>query len=228
MTQFTKLSLVVLGLSLGAASTVRAQSLEELAAKSQKAATVLAEIATAPDKTIPTSLLTKATCIATVPDVVRVGFIFGGKFGRGLVSCRTSTGWSKLSFLEVIGGSWGFEFGVESVDTVLVFVNENAVERLSENNFTLGGNASVAAGPVGRDLQAGINYQLSSEILSYSRAKGIFAGVALEGTSVSVDKKSNEKVYEKEMSAMELLTSSGQTAPGAVVPYISALGVYAP
>ena len=218
----------MLALAITCPVSAHAVSENSLAKKSIRAARVLQEVATAPDKSIPLSLLKKAVCIATIPDVVRAAFGFGAQGGLGMVSCRTATGWSNPSYLKIVGGSWGFEIGVSAMDTVLVFVSANAVQRLSVNNFTLGTEATVAAGPLGRDLQAETDYQLSAEIVSYSRARGLFAGIALTGTSVSVDAKSNRKVYQNEMSPQDLLTSDGSAAPEAVIPYVNALNTFAP
>lgn len=127
--------------------------------------------------------------------MIRAGFVIGAKYGKGLVSCRTNNGWSHPSYIELVGGSWGAQIGVQSVDLVLVFVRANAADVMSRGNFTLGADASIAAGPIGRGAQVGTDYKLSSEIYSYSVVRGLFAGIALQGTSVQVDRSANRAVY---------------------------------
>ena len=150
---------------------------DKLVERALEATTVLGEIMSAPDQGIPGSLLARAGCVAVIPNVRKVGFIFGGRYGRGLVSCRTEGGWSRPSFVSLTGGSFGFQIGVQSTDLVLVFVNREAAERLLGNQFTLGADASVSAGPVGRTAEAGTDVTLRTEIYAYSRSRGAFAGV---------------------------------------------------
>lgn len=194
----------------------------EISSKSQDAATVLAEVAVIRDKNIPLRLIDRATCVATIPKAIRAGFILGGRYGKGLVSCRVGSEWSNPSFLEIRGGSWGWQFGFESVDLVLVFTKSNAIDKFSNTNFTLGADATVAAGPVGRDAQAGTDYKFNSEIYSYSRARGLFAGITVEGTVISVDHQTNGEIYGY-VSAKDLLTTDGTAAPTQVLPYVHAL-----
>lgn len=201
---------------------VQAESVASLGRRAQEAADIIEDVVSIRDSKIPVSLLEQAICIATVPNVIRVGFVFGGRYGKGLVSCRTATGWSLPSFLYLRGGSWGPQIGMESVDLVLVFVRSSAIDKFSKNNFTIGVDASVAAGPIGRDAQIGTDYQLDSEIYSYSKTIGIFAGLAIQGTSLTVDKKDNGQVY-GDVSARDLLTSFADMAPATVSPYVYAL-----
>jgi len=203
-----------------------AKNLPDLRTKSEAAAAVLREIVQTPDRGIPESLLSQATCIATIPNVIRAGFIFGARFGRGLVSCRVLGQWSNPSYVTLAGGSWGLQIGAESIDLILVFVRPNAAEKFTRNNITLGADASVAAGPVGRDAQAGTDYQLNSEIYSYSRSRGLFAGLTLEGSSLSVDRDANALAYGPTIDARDLLYRSTMTSPKAVTPYLQALRMY--
>ena len=203
-------------------------SISSLREKSLRASQVLDEVVKISDNSIPKSLLEKAVCIATIPDVIRGGFVFGARVGSGLVSCRTNGGWSQPSYLKVAGGSWGLQIGIASVDMVLVFVSKNAVDRLSVSNFTLGGDISVAAGSLGRDAQAGTDYQLRSEVYSYSRSRGLFGGLVVEGASMMVDNESNMKMYSPDPTALDLLTSSGQTAPEETRSYVNSLNRNAP
>jgi lipid-binding SYLF domain-containing protein len=206
--------------------SAQADSNAKLEKKSQDAADIIEEVVRIPEKAIPNSLLEKAVCVATVPNVIKVGFVFGGRIGKGMVSCRVPGGWSQPSFMKVKGGSWGAQFGIQSVDLVLVFVNPNAVERFSKGNFTVGVDASVAAGPIGRDAQAGTDYKLDSEIYSYSKAKGLFAGIVIQGTALTVDKSNNKKVY-GDVTTDRILKSDGHRAPALVTTYVNALERYA-
>lgn len=202
--------------------SAQADSIDKIEKKSRDAAVIIEDIVRIPDHAIPNSLLDKAVCVATVPNVIKVGFVFGGRIGKGLVSCRVPGGWSQPSFLKIKGGSWGAQFGVESIDLVLVFINTNAVERLSKGNFTVGVDASVAAGPLGRDLQAGTDFKLDSEIYSYSKAKGLYAGLVIQGTAITVDKVNNQKLY-RDVTPDRILTSDGHRAPNVVMDYVNAL-----
>ena len=206
----------------------QADSVGKLADKANNAAVVLQEVTNMKDHEIPVSLLNKATCVATFPQVVRAGFIFGARYGKGLVSCRMGDGWSNPSFVELAGGSWGLQAGIEAVDLVLVFVRPNAVEKFYQTNFTLGVNATIAIGPVGRDAQAGTDYQLNSEIYSYSRTRGLYAGLTLDGTILSVDHSANATIYGAEMKASSILTAKTYLTPETVWPYVNTLSNIVP
>ena len=221
------LFLSALLLSLLFAPTITlADSAAELVDKSRDAASVLQSMAITSDHAIPLSLLEKSTCVATIPSVVRVGFIFGARYGKGLVSCRVANRWSNPSVVEIKGGSWGFQFGLESVDLVIVFVGNHSVERMSGNNFTLGADAAVAAGPVGRDAQAGTDYKLTSDIYSYSRSKGLFAGIAIQGTVLSVNRDDNARIYGN-ASALQILTRDNRAMIGDLGAYTQELSILA-
>jgi len=160
------------------------------------ASRVLGEILRIPEESIPSNLLQEAEAIAVIPNVVKAGFVFGGRRGRGLISIRGRDGtWSSPSFITLTGGSVGFQAGVQSADVVLVFRSRRGVDSIVNGKFTLGADASVAAGPVGRSAQASTDERLKAEIYSYSRARGLFAGVALDGTRLAIDDKSNRAVY---------------------------------
>jgi lipid-binding SYLF domain-containing protein len=160
------------------------------------AARVLGEIMRIPEDRIPDKLLFDAQAIAVIPSVIKAGFGVGGRRGRGLISVRSKDGtWSNPSFITLTGGSFGFQAGVQSTDVILVFRTSRGVDSIVSGKFTLGADASVAAGPVGRSAQASTDERLKAEILSYSRARGLFAGVALDGTHLGIDNKSNQRVY---------------------------------
>ncbi|MGC1361110.1 MAG: lipid-binding SYLF domain-containing protein [Silvibacterium sp.] len=148
-----------------------------------------------PDKGIPHDLLDKAKCIAIIPGDKKFAFIFGGSYGRGVATCRTERGWSAPIFVAIDGGSVGYQIGGSSTDIVMLFMNDHALHSLLGDKFKLGADASVAAGPVGRNAAAATDIKLSAEILSYSRAKGIFAGVSLNGAVVQADKSGDEAMY---------------------------------
>lgn len=172
--------------------------------RTQRAAQVFQEIMNAPDS-IPQSALNKARCIAIIPGDKKFAFIFGADYGRGLAMCRTATGWSAPLFLAVEGGSFGYQIGGSSTDLILLFMNDHALHSLLSDKFKLGGDATVAAGPVGRDAAAGTDLKLTAEILSYSRSKGIFAGVSLDGTVVHADKSADKAMYGEDVSRSAVL-----------------------
>jgi lipid-binding SYLF domain-containing protein len=205
-----------------------AANLDDLTDRAYMAATILDEVVRMPEDAIPESLLKNAECVATIPNVIRIGLIYGGRYGQGLVSCRVPGGWSAPSFISIAGASWGFQIGIQSIDVVLVFTRANAVEKFSKANLTLGGDATIAAGPLGREAQIGTDYTLTSEIYSYSRSRGLFFGVALQGNVLTVDKDANEMVYGSRMSANDILTTEGSRAPQAGMEYVLALKSHAP
>jgi lipid-binding SYLF domain-containing protein len=148
-----------------------------------------------PDKGIPEEVLEHAKCVAVVPHMVKGGFVFGAEGGKGVATCRTASGWSAPAFITISGGSWGLQIGVEAVDVVMIFQNDKAMQRLLESNFQVGGDASAAAGPVGRHATAGTDWKMDTEILTYSRAKGAFAGLTLTGASLRQDSDSRHAMY---------------------------------
>jgi len=161
----------------------------------QAAADVLNEIQAAPDKGIPQEVLGSAQCVAVVPSMLKGGFIVAAKYGRGLASCRTAKGWSAPAFFVVEGGSFGFQIGGQAVDLVMLVMNNSGMDRLLSSKFELGGDASVAAGPVGRHAEANTDWKMRAEVLTYSRARGIFAGISLNGAVVKQDKDSTREFY---------------------------------
>ena len=165
----------------------------------REATTVFAEVMGVPDKAIPSSVLVKAEGIAVFPSTVKGGFIFGGMRGRGVLSARTGGTWSPPTFMTMTGGSFGLQIGGEAVDVVLVIMNRRGLENFLRNQFKFGANAAVAAGPVGRDAQASTDLQLRAEILSYSRARGLFAGLTVNGATVRSDRDANERFYGKRL-----------------------------
>jgi len=221
--RFSRLSavLVVLG------APVRAQShpSPKLADRAKRAGEVIAELVREPDHAPPQSLLDKATCVAAVPKVVQAGLGFGGKVGFGLASCRTPAGWSLPTFIGLKGGTFGLQIGGQAADVVLVFLNQDAPRLIATSSFDLGGQASVAAGPVGRNLSAETDYKLSAEIYSYSKTKGLFAGINLAGTKWEIDSKANQEVYGEGGAGdgKRLPSTSGFGGPPLVEPFLNSL-----
>ena len=155
-------------------------SKEDLQARIDSAKAVMEQIMGAQDRSIPMNILQQATCVAVVPGLLKGAFVFGGQYGQGVVTCRTGHGWSGPVFIRMAGGSFGFQIGGQSTDLVLVAVNERGLQDLLKNKFKIGGDASAAAGPVGRSGQASTDWKMNAELLSYSRNKGLFAGIDLD------------------------------------------------
>jgi lipid-binding SYLF domain-containing protein len=183
---------------------------EDTVDRLQKSVEVLQAVMATPDKGIPEEVLSSAKCILVVPDLIKGGFIFGGKHGRGIASCRTATGWSAPAFVSVGGGSWGLQIGVEGVDLVMLVMNDKGLQHLLSSKFQLTGEGSVAAGPVGRHASAGTDWKMNTEMLTYSRSKGVFAGLTLEGAVVQQDDDSTIAIYNKKIPFRRVL--SGKTA----------------
>jgi len=193
---------------------------EDATDRLDNATQVLHEIMGMPDKGIPEEVLEHAKCIAVVPHMVKGGFIFGAKGGKGVASCRTANGWSAPAFITISGGSWGLQIGVEAVDLVMIIQNERGMQRLLSSNFHVGGDASAAAGPVGRHAEAGTDWKMDTEILTYSRAKGAFAGLTLEGASIRQDSDSRHAMYGRKVTTRALLLGK-VPAPAAAQPFLA-------
>jgi len=203
------MSILVTCLTLG--PPVRAAESTELR-KIHEAEEVLRASATAPDKGIPRSLLERAECLGVFPGVTKAAFVVGGEFGRGVFTCRQKNGtMGAPAFFTIGGGSFGWQFGGRQVDLVLLIMNENGVKHLLQDKFTLGGEASAVAGPVGRTAQASTDAQLHAEILSWSRSRGVFLGASLEGVVIKPNKSATEEFYGKPVTANDILVA--QTVP---------------
>lgn len=180
---------------------------------------VLNEVLDAKDKGIPEDLLGKAQCVGVIPNLKRAGFIVGAKYGKGVVVCRTDTGWSAPSTVIVEGGSIGFQIGAGETDLVFVVMNHRGMEHIMSDKFTVGGDASAMAGPIGRSTTAETDAMLNAEILSWSRSRGIFAGVSLEGATLRPDHKDNREMYGRDVSQREILTGVVRRPAGAEALY---------
>jgi SH3 domain-containing YSC84-like protein 1 len=192
----------------------------------QAAADVLNEIQAAPDKGIPQEILSHAECVAVVPSMLKGGFIFGAKYGRGLASCRTPKGWSAPAFFSVEGGSFGFQIGGQAVDLVMLIMNEKGMRSLLSSKFELGADASVAAGPVGRLAEGDTDWKMRAEVLTYSRARGVFAGVTLNGAVIKQDKDSTREFY-GHMVTFPASLKGEVDAPPAANPFLTTLAKWA-
>jgi lipid-binding SYLF domain-containing protein len=192
---------------------------EDATERLENATNVLHEIMGMPDKGIPEEVLEHAKCVV-VPHMVKGGFIFGGKGGKGVATCRTANGWSAPAFITISGGNWGLQIGVEAVDLVMIIQNEKGMQRLLSSNFHVGADASAAAGPVGRHAEAGTNWKMDTEILTYSRAKGAFAGLTLEGASIRQDSDSRRAIYGPKVTTRALLLGK-VPAPAVAQPFLA-------
>jgi len=183
---------------------------------------VINQVMSAPDKGIPQEVLDHAKCIAVVPHMIKGGFIFGAEGGRGVATCRTANGWSAPAFFAITGGSWGLQIGVEGVDLVMIVQNEKGMQQLLSSKFQLGADASAAAGPVGRHASADTDWKMNAEILTYSRAKGAFAGLDLSGSAVRRDDDSMNAVYGAEVGTRAVLAGNVPPSPQAQ-PFLDAV-----
>src|SRR5882762_9623990 len=195
---------------------------EDSVARLQSSVDVLHAIMAAPDKGIPEEVLSNAKCILVVPDLIKGGFIFGGKHGRGVATCRTSSGWSAPAFVSVGGGSWGLQIGVEGVDLVMLVMNDQGFQHLLTSKFQLSGEGSAAAGPVGRHASAGTDWKLDTQMLTYSRSKGAFAGLTLEGAVIQQDEDSTTAVYGKDAPFKSVLLGKVPT-PELARPFVQSV-----
>ncbi len=195
--------LAVLGLTV--TLTAVASDREEDVSRTHKAADVFRDIMNTPDKGIPQELLETAKCIAIIPGDVKFAFVFGGNYGRGVATCRTDHGWSAPMFVAIDGGSVGYQIGGSSTDIVMLFMNDHALQSLLSDKFKLGADATVAAGPVGRNAAAATDAKMHAEILTYARSKGLFAGVSLEGSVVQADKSGDKAMYGENVDRHDIL-----------------------
>jgi SH3 domain-containing YSC84-like protein 1 len=193
------------------AGSAREDSVDRL----DRSVNVLHAIMATPDKGIPEEVLSNAKCILVVPDLIKGGFVFGGKHGRGVATCRTAGGWSAPAFVSVGGGSWGLQIGIEDVDLVMLVMNDQGMQHLLSSKFELTGEGSVSAGPVGRHASAGTDWKMNTEMLTYSRSKGVFAGLTLEGAVVQQDNDSTHAIYGKHMMFRNILSGKAATPPSA-------------
>ena len=207
----TRLLIAGFALHLGAGLAV---AQDDEIKRLKTATTVFEEIMEAPDNAIPRAIFDKATAVAIFPSTVKAGFIFGGHRGKGVISARNEQGeWSTPAFLTLTGGSFGLQIGGQSVDLILVIMNRRGLEKLLQNEFKIGGDASAVVGPLGRDLEASTDLTLRAEILSYSRTRGLFAGITLKGSTIRADRDANERFYDYPFGSGQLVLEGEAATP---------------
>jgi lipid-binding SYLF domain-containing protein len=225
MKRFLTFPLFLFVLSSSALTADRGDEVKRLA----RATDVFQEIMKTPDKGIPEDLLDKAECVAIVPGLKKGGLGLGGKYGKGLIMCRKpNRNWTAPSFITIEGGSIGFQIGFTQIDVVMLFMNKNGVDKLIGDKFTIGADASAAAGPVGRQTAAQTNIRLDAEILTYSRAKGLFAGISLDGATLRSDKDDNREFYGKDIDPRSILLDGTVEMPAEARSLASALSWQSP
>ena len=199
-------------------ASAHSDSIERL----QMSSDVLRSIVQTPDKGIPEEVLSSAKCIVVIPHLIKGGFVFGAEHGRGIASCRTPEGWSAPAFVSIGGGSWGLQIGVEGVDLVMVVMNDQGLQHLLSSKFQLSGDASASAGPVGRHASAGTDWTLNTEILTYSRSRGVFAGITLNGAVVEQDNDSTIAIYGRGHTFKSIL-SGNVPAPSSTLAFMRSI-----
>jgi lipid-binding SYLF domain-containing protein len=219
--------LVVVVLSL-MAMPLLADDREKDKDRLQSAAQVLDDVMAAPDKGIPEEILGDAKCLAVVPSLLKGGFIVGGAYGKGVASCKTATGWSTPAFFRVEGGSFGLQIGGQAVDYIMVIMNDQGMQNLLASKFKLGADASVAAGPVGRHAEGSTDWKMRAQVLTYSRSRGVFAGITLNGAVIKEDQDDTRAFYGRMVPFKTLLTGQFTPIPADVAPWSEALRKYAP
>lgn len=219
---------VVALLSVSALTAAQSPSASEEEARLREAVMVVHEVMKGSDTAIPDSILRRAEGIAVFPGTLKAGFIFGGQRGRGVLSGRTEKGWSPPTFMTITGGSFGLQAGGQATDIVFVIMNRRGLENFIRNQFKFGADASAAAGPVGRDVQAGTDLQMRAEILSYSRARGLFAGVTVNGSTVRTDVDANYRFYDTRFNSTQIVVGGLAGSPESTREWQETLTKYAP
>jgi SH3 domain-containing YSC84-like protein 1 len=199
---------------LASTMAIAAEEPSEQVKRMDAAATVLDEIMGTPDKGIPEELLDSAKCVAVIPSMIKIGFVFGGRHGRGIATCRTKSGWSAPAPFTVTGGSWGLQIGGEAVDVVMLVMNDRGMEKMLSSKFKIGADASAAAGPVGRHVEGETDWKMRAEVLTYSRARGAFAGVTVNGASITQDKDGTRILYGRMIPSAQILKGQVKAPEG--------------
>jgi lipid-binding SYLF domain-containing protein len=219
------LALITMALVCASLTWARDKDTSDIDKRIDNAAKVLTEIMATPDKAVPDKIMSDAKCIAVVPSMVKIAVGFGGNHGKGVATCRTEHGWSAPAPLTITGGSWGLQLGGQAIDLVMIVMNDQGMEHLLSSHFKLGADASAAAGPVGRDAAAGTDVKMRAEVLTYSRARGLFAGIDLSGSAISQDKDETRLLFGKMVSFEDILR--GKTAPPpAAEPFLTVVRKY--
>lgn len=222
-----RITAVVCGLAMvaGSVSAFAASDKAKLTERLTEAQKVIQEVMATPDKGIPQGILSGASCVVVIPGYKKAAFVVGGQYGQGVATCRTRRGWSAPVFVQLTGGSLGFQIGGQSTDLVLIAMNQNGLQDMLKNKFKLGGDAAVAAGPVGRNAQAGTDWKLNAEFLSYSRAKGLFAGINLDGTVLSQNQDDTRTMYGSAI-PFETILKGNQATPTEARPFVRTVAHY--
>ena len=200
----------------GSALSAHAADGDKLKGRLDGAADVIHEIMSTPDKGIPQSILAGAKCVVVIPSYKKAAFVVGGQYGQGVATCRTPMGWSAPVFVKLTGGSFGFQIGGQATDLVLVAMNDRGLQDMLKNKFKIGGDAAASAGPVGRNAQAGTDWKLNAEFLTYSRSKGLFAGIDLDGTVLDDNSEDMRSQYGADLPFSQVLNGQTPTPPDAV------------
>jgi lipid-binding SYLF domain-containing protein len=221
-----RISVIACGLAIVASSVAYGQSdKSKLTERLTAAQDVVRQIMATPDKGIPQSILSGASCVVVVPSYKKAAFVVGGQYGQGVATCRTPRGWSAPVFVQLAGGSFGFQIGGQATDLVLVAMNQQGLQDMLKNKFKIGGDAAASAGPVGRNAQAGTDWKLNAEFLTYSRSKGLFAGINLDGTVLSQNQNDTRTMYGSDI-PYETILKGNQATPVAARPFVRTVAHY--
>jgi SH3 domain-containing YSC84-like protein 1 len=216
---------IIAGFAWLSVSARAADDPQKLDSRLDSAKTVIDQIEAVPDKSVPDDIARKAVCVGVVPGMVKGAFIFGAEYGQGVVTCRTGHGWSGPVFIRMAGGSWGLQIGGQGTDLILVAINRKGFQDLLDDKFKIGAGAAAAAGPVGRNAQASTDLSMRAELLTWSRSRGAFAGIDLNGTSVSQNKADTETLYGSNHSFNQILNGD-VPPPNAAPPFLDAISHY--
>ncbi len=223
--KYSALLLAVVAVSLSSITWAANDDQSDIDKRIEKAADVLNEIMATPDKAIPDKVMRDSECIAVIPSMIKIAVGFGGNHGKGVATCKTSNGWSAPAPVTITGGSWGLQLGGQAIDLVMVVTNDKGMEQLLSSKFKLGADASAAAGPVGRDAAADTDWKMKAEVLTYSRARGVFAGIDLNGSAITQDKDETRILYGRMVTFPDIL--KGKVAPPkASEPFLTAVKKY--
>jgi len=222
-----RISVIACGLAMAASSLVAhaAGDKAKVADRLAEASSVLKQIMSTPDKGIPSSILAGASCVVVVPSYKKAAFVVGGQYGQGVATCRTPKGWSAPVCVQLAGGSFGFQIGGQATDLVMVAMNQQGLQDMLKNKFKIGADAAASAGPVGRNAQAGTDWKLNAEFLTYSRSKGLFAGINLDGTVLSQNQDDTRALYGTDI-PFETILKGNQSTPTEARPFVRTVAQY--
>jgi lipid-binding SYLF domain-containing protein len=226
-----RLSVIVCGIVCGAALAVSstaafgATDKAKLVERLQDAQAVITQIMAAPDKGIPSSILAGATCVTVIPSYKKAAFVVGGQYGQGVTTCRTPMGWSAPVFVQLAGGSFGFQIGAQATDLIIVAMNDQGMQDMLKNKFKIGADAAASAGPVGRNAQAGTDWKMNAELLTYSRSKGLFAGIDLDGSVLSQNEDDTRVMYGDAI-PFETILKGNKATPEETRPFVRTVAKY--